>query len=160
MADFEDASTPTWDNLIDSHINLCDAVRRVISFDDPHSGRHYKLNDKIATLLVRPRGWHLDEAHILVDGAPMSGSLMDFGLYFFHTAKGLTGRGRGPFFYLPKMESGHEAKLWNDVFLESQQRLGIPASTIKATVLIETILAAFEMDEILHALKDHSSGLN
>ena len=160
MADFEDASTPTWDNLIEGHINLADAVRRVITYDDPQNGRHYALAAKTATLLVRPRGWHLDEDHILIDGAPMSGSLMDFGLYFFHNAKELLARGTGPYFYLPKLESRHEAKLWNDVFLESQRRLGIPAGTIKATVLIETILAAFEMDEILHALKEHSSGLN
>ena len=160
MADFEDASTPTWANLIEGQANLIDAVRRTISFDDPQTGRHYALQPKIATLLVRPRGWHLPEAHVLVDGKPMSGSIFDFGLYFFHNAKELMARGSGPYFYLPKMESRHEAKLWNDVFLESQSRLGIPAGTIKATVLIETILAAFEMDEILHALKEHSSGLN
>ena len=160
MADFEDASTPSWDTLIDGQINLMDAVRRSILFDDPQSGRRYTLAAKTATLLVRPRGWHLPEAHLLVDGTPMSGALFDFGLYFFHNAQELVRRGTGPYFYLPKMESRHEAKLWNDVFVESQKRLGIANGTIKATVLIETILAAFEMDEILHALKDHSAGLN
>ena len=160
MADFEDANTPSWDNLIEGQINLRDAVRRTITFDDPASGKHYQLNAKTAVLLVRPRGWHLPEAHLLVDGAPMSGSLFDFGLYFFHNAKELLARGSGPYFYLPKMESRHEAKLWNEVFLESQRQLGLKPGTIKATVLIETILAAFEMDEILHALKEHSSGLN
>ena len=149
MADFEDANTPSWANLIEGQLNLIDAVRRAIAFDDPQSGRHYQLNAKTATLLVRPRGWHLPEAHVLVDGAPMSGALFDFGLYFFHNAKELLGRGSGPYFYLPKLESRHEAKLWNDVFLASQAALGLPRGTIKATVLIETILAAFEMDEIL-----------
>ncbi|HXQ49732.1 MAG TPA: malate synthase A [Stellaceae bacterium] len=160
MADFEDASTPSWDNLIDGHINLRDAARRDIAYDDPQSGRHYTLAPKTATLLVRPRGWHLPEAHVLVDGDPMSGSLFDFGLFFFHNAKELIRRGTGPYFYLAKLESRHEAKLWNDVFVASQKALGIANGTIKATVLIETILAAFEMDEILHALKDHSAGLN
>jgi malate synthase len=160
MADFEDASTPTWANLIEGQVNLIDAVRRTIAFDDPQTGRHYALQPKIATLLVRPRGWHLPEAHVLVDGAPMSGSLFDFGLYFFHNAQELVKRGTGPYFYLPKLEGRLEAKLWNDVFVESQKRLGLPTGTIKATVLIETILAAFEMDEILYELRDHSSGLN
>jgi malate synthase len=160
MADFEDASTPTWDNLIEGQINLVDAVRRAITFDDPQNGRHYELAAKTATLLVRPRGWHLPEAHLVVDGVAMSGSLFDFGLFFFHNAKELVARGTGPYFYLPKLESRHEAKLWNDVFVESQRALGIPKGTIKATVLIETILAAFEMDEILYELRDHSSGLN
>ena len=160
MADFEDASTPTWANLIEGQTNLIDAVRRTIAFDDPQSGRHYELQPKTATLLVRPRGWHLPEAHVLVDGVPMSGSLFDFGLYFFHNAAELVKRGTGPYFYLPKMESRHEATLWNDVFVESQKRLGIPQGTIKATVLIETILAAFEMDEILYELRQHSAGLN
>ena len=160
MADFEDANTPSWANLIEGQINLYDAVRRNISFDDPSNGRHYELKPKTATLLVRPRGWHLPEAHVFVDGEPMAAAFFDFGLYFFHNAKELLARGSGPYFYLPKMESRHEAKLWNDVFVESQRRLGIPRGTIKATVLIETILAAFEMDEILHALKDHSAGLN
>ena len=160
MADFEDANTPSWHNLVDGQLNLFDAVRRQIAFDDPANRKHYELNPKTAVLLVRPRGWHLPEAHLLVDGAAMSGSLFDFGLYFFHNAKELTARGTGPYFYLPKLESRHEAKLWNDVFIESQRALGLPQGTIKATVLIETIMAAFEMDEILHALKDHSSGLN
>jgi malate synthase len=160
MADFEDASTPSWDNLVTGHINLMDAVRRAITFDDPQSGRHYTLSDKTATLLVRPRGWHLPEAHVLVDGAPMSGALFDFGLYFFHNAAELVRRDSGPYFYLPKLESRHEATLWNEVFLDSQTRLGLAPGTIKATVLIETILAAFEMDEILYELKDHSAGLN
>ena len=160
MADFEDASTPSWDTLIEGQINLMDAVRRAISFDDPQTGRHYALSDKTATLLVRPRGWHLDEAHLWVDGAPMAGSLFDFGLYFFHNATELVARGTGPYFYLPKLESRHEARLWNAVFVESQRRLGLPNGTIKATVLIETILAAFEMDEILWELREHSSGLN
>src|SRR5271170_4096265 len=129
MADFEDANTPSWDNLIDGHINLCDAARRAIAFDDPQSGRHYTLADKTATLLVRPRGWHLPEAHVLVDGAAMSGSLFDFGLYFFHNAKELVARGTGPYFYLPKLESHLEARLWNDVFLHAQRELGLPAGT-------------------------------
>jgi malate synthase len=160
MADFEDASTPTWDNLLEGQMNLMDAVRREIAFDDPQTGRHYALADKIATLLVRPRGWHLDEAHLWVDGAPMSGALFDFGLYVFHNARALLTRGTGPYFYLPKIESRHEARLWNDVFVASQRQLGLPNGTIKATVLIETILAAFEMDEILWELREHSSGLN
>ena len=160
MADFEDSNTPTWDNLIEGQINLMDAARRSVTYDDPTTNRHYELKPTIATLLVRPRGWHLPEAHVLVDGEPMSGALFDFSLYFFHNAKELIARGTGPYFYLPKMESRHEAKLWNDVFIESQRVLGIPRGTIKATVLIETIMAAFEMDEILHALKEHSSGLN
>jgi malate synthase len=160
MADFEDANTPSWDNLIEGQINLRDAVKRSITYDDPTNGKHYTLNPKTAVLLVRPRGWHLPEAHMLVDGAPMSGSLFDFGLYFFHNAKELLAHGSGPYFYLPKMESRHEAKLWNDVFTESERQLGLKLGTIKATVLIETIMAAFEMDEILHSLKEHSSGLN
>src|SRR5579862_8783410 len=160
MADFEDANTPTWDNLIEGQLNLIDAVRRTIEFDDPTSGRHYELKPKTAVLLVRPRGWHLPEAHVIIDGVAMAGAFFDFGLYFFHNAKELMARGTGPYFYLPKLESAQEAKLWNDVFVESQRRLGVPLGTIKATVLIETIMAAFEMDEILHALKDHSSGLN
>jgi malate synthase len=160
MADFEDASTPSWDNLIEGQINLRDAVRREIAFDDPQTGRHYRLNPQTATLLVRPRGWHLEEAHVLVDGAPMAGALFDFGLYLFHNAQALVARGTGPYFYLPKLESRHEAKLWNDVFLAGQARLGLARGTIKATVLIETILAAFEMDEILWELREHSAGLN
>jgi malate synthase len=160
MADFEDANTPSWDNLIEGQINLRDAVRRSITFDDPATAKHYALNARTAVLLVRPRGWHLPEAHVLVDGAPMSGALFDFGLYFFHNAQELLARGTGPYFYLPKMESRHEARLWNDVFVEAQRQLGLKRGSIKATVLIETIMAAFEMDEILHALKDHSAGLN
>jgi malate synthase len=160
MADFEDANTPTWDNLIEGQLNLYDAVRRAITFEDPTTHRHYELKPKTAVLLVRPRGWHLPEAHVLVDGEAMSGSIFDFALYFFHNAKELLARGSGPYFYLPKLESAEEAKLWNDIFLESQRAVGLPVGTIKATVLIETIMAAFEMDEILHALKDHSSGLN
>ncbi len=160
MADFEDANTPSWDNLIEGQINLSDAVRRSITFDDPESKKHYTLNPKTAVLLVRPRGWHLPEAHVLIDGQAMSGALFDFGLYFFHNAKELLARGSGPYFYLPKLENRFEAKLWNDVFLFSQKALGLPKGTIKATVLIETILAAFEMDEILYELRDHSAGLN
>jgi malate synthase len=160
MADFEDATTPTWDNLIDGQRNLYDAVRRTITFDDPRTGRHYALNANPAVLLVRPRGWHLPEAHVLVDGAPMSGALFDFALYFFHNAHALEVRGTGPYFYLPKLESHLEARLWNDVFNHAQDRLGLPRGTIRATVLIETIMAAFEMDEILYELRDHSAGLN
>jgi malate synthase len=160
MADFEDANTPSWDNMIEGQANLFDAVRRAIEFDDPETGRHYSLNDKTAVLFVRPRGWHLPEKHLLVDGAPMSGALFDFGLFFFHNAKELLARGSGPYFYLPKIESHLEARLWNDVFLYAQAKLGLPQGTIRATVLIETIMAAFEMDEILWELKDHSAGLN
>jgi malate synthase len=160
MADFEDATTPTWDNLIDGQKNLYDAVRRTITYDDPRTGRHYAVNADPAVLLVRPRGWHLPEAHVLVDGAPMSGALFDFALYFFHNAHALEVRGTGPYFYLPKLESHLEARLWNDVFNHAQDRLGLPRGTIRATVLIETIMAAFEMDEILYELRDHSAGLN
>ncbi len=160
MADFEDASTPTWANVVEGQFNLMDAVRRQIDYTDPQSGKAYRLNDKTAVLFVRPRGWHLPEKHVLIDGRPMSGSLFDFGLYFFHNAKVLLARGSGPYFYLPKIESRHEARLWNDVFVEAQDALGVPQKSIKATVLIETILAAFEMDEILWELKDHSAGLN
>lgn len=159
MADFEDSTTPTWDNLIQGQINLKDAVRRTISFASPE-GKNYQLKEKTATLLVRPRGWHLDEKHVLVDGTPISGSLFDFGLYFYHNARELIERGTGPYFYLPKLESHLEARLWNDVFVWAQEELGIPRGTIRATVLIETILAAFEMDEILYELRDHSAGLN
>jgi len=160
MADFEDANTPSWDNMIEGQLNLSDAVRRTITFDDPETGRHYSLNDKTAILFVRPRGWHLPEKHFHVDGKPMSGALFDFALFFFHNAKALVSRGTGPYFYLPKVESHLEARLWNDVFLHAQARLGLPKGTIRATVLIETILAAFEMDEILYELRDHSAGLN
>ena len=160
MADFEDASTPTWANMVDGQFNLASAVHREIDYTDPQTGREYRLNDKTAVLFVRPRGWHLPEKHVTVDGVPMSGSLFDFGLYFFHNAKELLARGSGPYFYLPKMESHLEARLWNDVFVHAQDALGIPQKSIKATVLIETILATFEMDEILWELRDHSAGLN
>jgi malate synthase len=160
MADFEDASTPSWDNLMEGQINLCDAVRRTITFDDPETGRHYALAKQAAVLFVRPRGWHLPERHVLIDGEPISGALFDFGLFFFHNAAELLARGTGPYFYLPKLENHLEARLWNEVFLYAQARLGLPKGTIRATVLIETILAAFEMDEILYELRDHSAGLN
>ena len=160
MADFEDASTPTWENMVDGQYNLADAVRRAIDYVDPNSGKAYALNEKTAVLFVRPRGWHLPEWHMLVDGAPMSGSLFDFGLYVFHNAKEALSRGTGPYFYPPKIESHLEARLWNDVFVYAQDALGVAQGSIKATVLIETILATFEMDEILWELKDHSAGLN
>src|SRR5258706_1457493 len=159
MADFEDATAPTWKNLIEGQANLRAAVRRTISFSNP-DGKQYKLNDKTATLLVRPRGWHLPEKHVLVDGKPISGSLFDFGLYFFHNAAELLKRGSGPYFYLPKMESHLEARLWNDVFNFAQDALKIPRGSIRATVLIETILATFEAEEILYELREHSAGLN
>jgi malate synthase len=159
MADFEDSNSPTWANHVGGQVNLIDAIERRIDFTSPE-GKEYRLNDKVATLLVRPRGWHLEEKHLELDGKPVSGSLFDFGLYFFHNAKRLLGKGSGPYFYLPKMESHLEARLWNDVFNFAQDDLGIPRGTIRATVLIETILAAFEMEEILYELRDHSSGLN
>jgi malate synthase len=159
MADFEDANSPTWHNMIDGQINLRDAVRRTITFTSPE-GKAYKLNDKTAVIMVRPRGWHLDEKHMRVDGRPVPGGIFDFGLYFFHNARELLNRGSGPYFYLPKMESHLEARLWNDVFKLAQSELGIPQGTIKATVLIETILAAFETEEILYELREHSAGLN
>jgi malate synthase len=158
MADFEDSNTPNWENQIQGQINLMDAVRGTISLEQ--NGKQYKLNDKVATLQVRPRGWHLDEKHVLVDGQRVSGGIFDFALYFFHNAKELIARGSGPFFYLPKMESHLEARLWNDIFNMAQDELGIPRGTIKATVLIETIVAAFEMEEILYELREHSAGLN
>ena len=160
MADFEDSNTPTWANLIEGQINLRDAIRRTIAYTDPASGKEYKLNERVAVLFVRARGWHLEERHVLVDGEPMSGSIFDFGLYFFHNAKELLARGSGPYLYLPKMESHLEARLWNDIFIRAQERLGLPQGTIKGTVLIETILASFEMDEILYELREHSAGLN
>ena len=160
MADFEDSNTPSWTNQIEGQINLKDAIRRTITFDDPASGKHYELNKDVAVLKVRPRGWHLEEKHGTVDGQPMSGSLFDFGLYAFHNARELLARGSGPYFYLPKMESYREARLWNEVFNHTETTLGIQRGSIKATCLIETILAAFEMDEILYELKDHSAGLN
>jgi malate synthase len=159
MADFEDSLSPTWDNAVTGQRNLSDAIRRTITFENP-DGRRYQLNERVATLLVRPRGWHLVEKHVLVDGSPISASLFDFGLYFFRNAKELTARGSGPYFYLPKLESHLEARLWNDVFDHAQDALGIPRGTIRATVLIETILAAFEMEEILYELRDHMAGLN
>ncbi len=159
MADFEDAHSPTWKNTIEGQINLRDAINRKITFTSPE-GKHYELKEKIATLMVRPRGWHLAEKHVLIGGESISASLFDFGLSFFTNAKTLIKNGTGPYFYLPKMESHLEARLWNDVFIFAQKELGIPTGTIRATVLIETILAAFEMDEILYELKDHSAGLN
>jgi malate synthase len=159
MADLEDASSPTWFNVIDGQRNLYDAVRRTITFQNP-DGREYTLNPETATLLVRPRGWHLDERHMTVDGEPVSGSLVDFGLYVFHNAQELIERGSGPYFYLPKLQSHREARLWNDVFNHAQDALGIPRGTIRATVLVETLPAAFEMDEILYELRDHAAGLN
>lgn len=160
MADLEDSNTPNWENTISGQINLRDAVNRTIAFINPNNGKHYQINDTVATLMVRPRGWHLEEKHIFCHGEPMSGSFVDYGLYLFHNAENLISRGSGPYFYLPKMESYLEARLWNDVFVFSQDYLSIPQRTIKATVLIETILASFELHEILYELKDHSAGLN
>jgi malate synthase len=159
MADFEDSLSPTWPNVVHGQTNLVDAVRRRIAFDSPE-GKTYRLNAEIATLLVRPRGWHLSEKHVFVGGEPVSASLFDFGLYFFHNARERLDRGTGPYFYLPKMESHLEARLWNDVFELAQDELGIPRGTVRATVLIETLPAAFEMEEILYELRDHASGLN
>jgi malate synthase len=159
MADFEDSNAPTWSNNIEGQDNLRDAVRGTIRYESPE-GKQYQIGPNPATLMVRPRGWHLDEKHFLVDGKPISASLFDFGLFFFHNAATLLSKGTGPYFYLPKMESHLEARLWNDVFNFSQDELGIPRGSIRATVLIETILAAFEMDEILYELRDHSAGLN
>ncbi len=159
MADFEDSLSPTWEGTIQGQINLRDAVNRTITYTAPE-GKQYALQEKTATLLVRPRGWHLPEKHVFIDGKQVSGGLFDFGLYFFHNVKSLLRRGTGPYFYLPKLENHLEARLWNDVFLLAQKELGIPSGTIKATVLIETILATFEMDEILFELREHSSGLN
>jgi malate synthase len=158
MADFEDANSPTWANVVDGQRNLRDAVRREIELDQ--NGKSYRLNSETATLLVRPRGWHLAERHVLVDGEPVSAALFDFGLALFHNAREQLDRGTGPYFYLPKLESHLEARLWNDAFVLAQEELGIPRGSIKATVLIETILAAFEMDEILYELREHSAGLN
>jgi malate synthase len=161
LADLEDANTPHWENVVSGQVNLYDAVRRQLSYDSPE-GKEYRLRDdgRLAVLVVRPRGWHFDERHIVLDGRPVVGALVDFGLHMFHNAAELLARGSGPYFYLPKTESHLEARLWNDVFVHAQQSLGIPASTIRATVLIETITAAFEMDEILYELRDHMSGLN
>ncbi|KAI8371643.1 malate synthase A [Radiomyces spectabilis] len=161
MADFEDSNSPTWENCLNGQVNLRDAVRGTITFTNPN-GKTYELrkDGNAATLLVRPRGWHMVEKHVIVDGQPMSASIFDFGLFFFHNAKELIRKGKGPYFYLPKMESHLEARLWNDIFNTAQDMLNIPRGTIRATVLIETILAAFEMDEIIYELRDHSSGLN
>jgi len=159
MADLEDALSPTWENVTVGHANLRDAVRGTISFEQ-EDGKSYRLNDTIATLVVRPRGWHLVEKHVLVDGEPISASLFDFGLAFFHNAKEQLDRGNGPYFYLPKTESYLEARLWNDVFVRAQDAFGVPQGSVRATVLIETIYAAFEMDEILYELRDHAAGLN
>jgi malate synthase len=159
MADFEDSLSPTWDNVVNGQGNLIDAVRRSIEFVSPE-GKPYRLNREIATLLVRPRGWHLNERHVLVDGEPVSASLFDFGLYFFHNARERLERGTAPYFYLPKMESHHEARLWNDVFDFGESELSIPRGTVRATVLIETLPAAFQMEEILYELRTHASGLN
>lgn len=160
MADFEDSNSPTWHNTIDGQRNLRDAIRRQIDFTIADTGKSYKLADNVATLHVRPRGWHLEDKFILVDGEPISASLLDFGLYFFHNAQELIKRGSGPYFYLPKLENHLEARLWNDVFTRAQNALAIPTGTIKATVLIEHLLAAFEMDEIIYELRDHMAGLN
>ena len=159
MADFEDANTPRWDNNLQGHLNLRDAIRRRIDFTSPE-GKAYRLGAKTAVLFVRPRGWHLPEKHVSIDGQPVSGGIFDFGLYFFHNAKELLARGSGPYFYLPKLESHLEARLWNDIFVMAQDELGVPRGSVKATVLIETILAAYEMDEILYELREHSAGLN
>jgi len=158
MTDFEDSNAPKWENQIQGQINLAAAIRRTLTLES--NGKSYKLNDRIATLQVRPRGWHLDEKHVLVDGQRVSGGIFDFGLFLFHNAREQIARGAGPFFYLPKMESHLEARLWNDIFVRAQDKLGLPQGSIKATVLIETILAAFEMDEILYELREHSAGLN
>lgn len=158
MTDFEDSNTPNWHNQMQGQVNLKAAVRRTLTLDA--NGKHYKLNDKIATLQVRPRGWHLEEKHVTIDGKRISGGIFDFALFLFHNAKEQIARGAGPFFYLPKMESHLEARLWNDIFVMAQNEIGLPQGTVKATVLIETILAAFEMEEILYELRDHSAGLN
>jgi malate synthase len=159
MADFEDSCTPNWENVVEGHLNLINAIERRIEFTNA-DGKVYKLKEKVAVLIVRPRGWHLHEKHMVVDGELMSGALMDFGLYCFHNAKRLLGKGSGPYFYLPKTESYLEARLWNDVFSFAEDYLGVPRATIKATVLIEVITAAFQMDEILYELREHIAGLN
>ena len=160
MADFEDSNSPTWNNNIEGHLNLRDAIKKTISYVNPENGKSYKLNEKTAVLMVRPRGWHLTEKHVLVDGEVMSGSLFDFGLYFYHNVKQLIANGSAPYFYLPKMESHLEARLWNDVFVFAETELGIQQGMIKATVLIETILATFELHEIIYELREHMAGLN
>ena len=159
MADFEDSNSPTWENVIEGQINLRDAINKTISFTNER-GKFYELNDEIATLMVRPRGWHMEEKHVHVNDQPFSASIFDFALYFYHNANTLISSGTGPYYYLPKLESHLEARLWNDIFNLAQDKLGVPRGSIKATVLIETILAAFQMDEILYALKEHSAGLN
>ena len=159
MADFEDSNTPTWENMIEGQLSLREAVHRTIRVVSPE-GKRYELNEKTATLLVRPRGWHLLESHLHIDGAPISAAIFDFGLYFFHNAKALLARDTGPYFYLPKLEGHLEARLWNEIFVTAQRELGVPQGTIKTTVLIETVLAAFEMDEILYELREHCVGLN
>ncbi|HEX9685461.1 MAG TPA: malate synthase A [Burkholderiales bacterium] len=159
MADFEDSNAPTWENMIEGQINLRDAIRRVIDYTSPE-GKRYTLNEQTAVLMVRPRGWHLLESHVLVDGEPVAAAIFDFALYVHHNAKALLARNTGPYFYLPKLESHLEARLWNDVFVAAQRELGVPQGTIKATALIETVLAAFEMDEILYELREHCAGLN
>lgn len=159
MADFEDSNSPKWENQIQGQINLCQAIRRKLTFRN-EAGKEYRLNEQIATLQIRPRGWHLDEKHVRVDGERVSGGLFDFALSFFHNAREQVARGAGPFYYLPKLESHLEARLWNDIFCMAQDHLGLPRGTIKATVLVETILATFEMDEILYELREHSAGLN
>ena len=159
MADFEDALSPPWTNVIAGQVNCIEAVGRTLEYESPE-GKHYRLGERLATLVVRPRGWHLEEKHVLFEGEPISASLFDFGLYFFHNARELLARGSGPYFYLPKLESHLEARLWNEVFDLAQDELGIRRGTVRATVLIETILAAFEMDEILYELRDHAAGLN
>ncbi|HEX9392257.1 MAG TPA: malate synthase A [Usitatibacteraceae bacterium] len=158
MADFEDANCPTWENMIEGQLNLRDAILRTITLEQ--NGKSYRLNERTAVLIPRPRGWHLEEKHVTLDGRPVSGAIFDFALYFFHNAKELLARGSGPYFYLPKMESHLEARLWNDIFVMAQNELGVAQGSIKATVLIETIVAAFEMDEILYEMRDHSAGLN
>jgi malate synthase len=160
MADFEDANCPTWNNMLESQLNMKEAIERTITFDDPKTGKHYELNDEVAVILMRPRGWHLFEKHMIVDGKRVPAGIFDFGLYFFHNARTLLDNGSGPYFYLPKMESHLEARLWNDIFNRAQDELGIPRGTLKATCLIETILATFEMHEILYELREHSAGLN
>jgi malate synthase len=159
LADFEDATAPTWRNIVEGQLNLVDAIDRRIDFTTPE-GKRYALGDQLATIVVRPRGWHLVEKHVVVDGRPISATLVDFGLYFFHCAQRQLDAGSGPYFYLPKLESHREARLWNEVFVFAQQYLGIPQGTIRATVLIETITAAFEMEEILYELREHCAGLN
>ncbi|MBV8305947.1 MAG: malate synthase A, partial [Gammaproteobacteria bacterium] len=160
MADFEDACAPTWDNIVRGQVNLLDAVRRTISYEDPATSKVYRLAERTATLIVRPRGWHLPEKHVRINGETVSGALFDFAVYLANNHEALARRGTGPYFYLPKLESHLEARLWNEVFVAAQDALGIPRGTIRATVLIETILAAFEMDEILYELREHSAGLN